>query len=235
MRNYLIYNGKNTLDFGIGISGSGTFSAPKRDIETVNVPGRSGDLTMDNGRYNNITVTYPCYMYKDFAKNIDDFRAFLMSNVGYKRLEDTYHPEEYRMAYIGSDLSPKAYVLNRSGEFDLSFECMPQRFLKLGEIAITFEENATMINPTFYDASPLIRVYGNGMLGIGNNTITISDVEDYVDIDCDIQDAYHEQQNYNSKITLNSGAFPVLTPGENGISISNGISKIEIIPRWWTL
>ena len=72
MRNYLIYNGKNTLDFGIGISGSGTFSAPKRDLDTVSVPGRSGDLTMDNGRYNNITVTYPCYMYKDFAKNIDD-------------------------------------------------------------------------------------------------------------------------------------------------------------------
>lgn len=235
MRNFLIFNNKNIGDFGVGISGSGTFAAPKRDLETVSVPGRSGDLTMDNGRYNNIKITYPCYIYREFAKNFDDFRAFMLSCVGYKRLEDTYHPYEYRKAFVASDLDPKVYALNRSGEFDLEFSCMPQRFLKLGEETISLEEDSTLVNPTLFDAAPLIRVYGSGMLGVGSNTITIEDVNDYIDIDCDIQDAYHGSLNYNDKITLNSGSFPVLSPGENGISISGDISQVDIIPRWWTL
>lgn len=235
MRNYLIFNHKNIADFGVYISGSGTFTAPKRDIETVSVPGRSGDLTMDNGRYNNITISYPCFIYRNFAKDFDNFRAFLMSNIGYKRLEDTYHPDEFRMGFVASNLDPKVGTLNRSGEFDLDFECMPQRFLRLGEETISFEEDATIVNPTMYEAAPLIRVYGSGILGIGNNTITISDVEDYVDIDCDIQDAYYGSFNYNSHITLNSGAFPKFEPGTNGISIGSGITRVDIKPRWWTL
>lgn len=235
MRNFLLFNYKSTLDYGVGISGSGTFTAPKRDLETVSVPGRSGDLTMDNGRYNNISVTYPCFIYKDFSRQFDDFRAYMMSQVGYKRLEDTYHPNEYRLGFVSSDLDPKVGVLNRSGEFDLTFECMPQRFLKSGEEIFTFEEDSLIVNPTLYDAAPLIRVYGSGTLGIGSNTITIADVSDYIDIDCDIQDAYYGSYNYNSKITLNSGEFPKFEPGTNGISISGDISKIEIKPRWWTL
>lgn len=235
MRNYLTFDRKNLIDFNIWISGSGTFSAPKRDIETVSVPGRSGDLTMDNGRYGNITIDYPCFISSNFAKNFDDFRAFFMSNVGYKRLEDTYHPEEYRLAYIASDLEPKPGTLNRCGEFTLKFACMPQRFLKSGEVIHTLEANAVFVNPTLYDAKPLLRVYGNGMLGIGSNTITISDVPEYIDIDCDIQDAYCGNLNYNDKITLNSGSFPVFGPGENGVSLGQGITKVEIKPRWWQL
>lgn len=235
MHNYLVYNNKNITDFGVGISGSGTFSAPKRELETVSVPGRSGDLTMDNGRYNNIEITYPCYIYRDFARSFNDFRAFMLSNVGYKRLEDTYHPDEFRKAYVATNLDPKVYALNWSGEFDLTFSCMPQRFLKLGEVSITLEENSLLVNPTLFDAAPLIRVYGSGILGVGENTITIEDVDDYIDIDCDIQDAYYGFENYNSKITLNSGAFPKLSPGENGIAMSGDITRVDILPRWWTL
>ena len=235
MRNYLTFDGKNLMDFDIWISGSGTFVAPKRDLETISVPGRSGDLTMDNGRYSNITIEYPCFISADFAKNFDNFRAFFMSNIGYKRLEDTYHPDEYRLGFIASNLNPKPGTLNRCGEFTLSFECMPQRFLKSGEEIIVLEENSTIINPTFYEAAPFLRVYGNGALGIGSNTITIAGVTNYIDIDCDIQDAYYENLNYNNKITLNSGSFPKLIPGENGISIGSGITQVDVKPRWWSL
>jgi phage-related protein len=49
----------------------------------------------------------------------------------------------------------------------------------------------TIINPTMYDALPLIRVYGSGTLTIGREKIVIaSNSNDYVDIDSDIMDCY---------------------------------------------
>ena len=32
----------------------------ERDIERKEVPGRSGDVIIDNGRYKNVTVKYSC-------------------------------------------------------------------------------------------------------------------------------------------------------------------------------
>ena len=38
----------------------------------------------------------------------------------------------------------------------------------------------------------------------------------------------------NGTTTLVNGAFPELDPGENAVSFS-GWSRVEIIPRWWTI
>ena len=46
--NYITYSGKSSADYGVWVSGGGTFDAPSRDVQTVSVPGRNGDLTFDN-------------------------------------------------------------------------------------------------------------------------------------------------------------------------------------------
>ena len=51
------YDGRSSIDFGMVISGSGTFGAPQRDVEMVPVLGRNGDLIIDNGRYLNTMLT----------------------------------------------------------------------------------------------------------------------------------------------------------------------------------
>ena len=50
------FAGRSSKDFGIYLSGSGVFNAPERDVETISIPGRSGDLILDNGRFKNISV-----------------------------------------------------------------------------------------------------------------------------------------------------------------------------------
>ncbi len=40
------------------LSGSGTYGAPERDVEAIAIPGRSGDLIFDNGRFTNAEVFY---------------------------------------------------------------------------------------------------------------------------------------------------------------------------------
>ena len=46
-------------------------------------------------------------------------------------------------------------------------------------------------------------------------------------------DAFYGANNCNSMISLTSGDFPELVPGDNGITLGKGITKIELIPRWW--
>ena len=132
MRNWLTFNGKSSKDFGVYISGLNTFNAPERDIESISIAGRNGDLTRDNGRYKNLDVTYPAFIYDEMDVNIEGLRNFLLSQIGYKRLEDTYHPNEYRMARYKGGFSANVVDWLEAGEFDIVFDCMPQRFLKIG-------------------------------------------------------------------------------------------------------
>ena len=92
MIHYLVYDGQSSLEYGVHISGTETFDAPERDITALSIPGRNGDLIFDNGRYKNIDVTYPAFIHRNFARNAQAMRAWLMKSPGYKRLEDTYLP-----------------------------------------------------------------------------------------------------------------------------------------------
>lgn len=144
--NKLIFGGLDTSDYGIAITGSGTFSAPERDVDFIEVPGRNGDLSIDNGRYKNIEVTYPANIPRQFAAKFGNFRADISRKRGYQRLEDTYHPDEYRQGVLVEGLNPDVTALNRGGQFDLKFNCKPQRFLKSGDMPITLLPPVILLN-----------------------------------------------------------------------------------------
>lgn len=231
---YFVFDGKPSTDFEIWISGNGTFLTPERDVEMISVPGRDGDLTIDNGRFQNISIRYPAFINKEFRHNFDAFKAFMLSRQGYKRLEDSYHPEYYRLALFSASLNPKMTTLNQSGSFDITFNCDPRRFLKSGERAVTIAGSGIIKNPSMFDSSPLIRAFGTGSFTIGDNTVTISSANSYTDIDSEVQEAYKGSINCNGNITLSTGEFPALRPGNNAISLS-GITQLIITPRWWTI
>jgi phage-related protein len=231
--NYFVFDGKSSLDFGVRISGDGVYDAPKRDYEIQSVPGRSGDLVFDNNRYENVSLTYPAGIVKNFRNNVAALRSFLLTRTGYKRLEDTYHPDEYRLALFEGPLDVKE-TGNIAGKFDITFNCKPQRYLKSGERTYTFTAAGEIRNRTLFPAKPLVRIYGNGTAGIGSKTIEVSgNSYPYVEVDCETMDAFYGANNCNSMISLTSGDFPELVPGDNGITLGKGITKIELIPRWW--
>lgn len=133
-RNNLIFGGINSADYNVWISGSEAYGAPERSIERVSVPGRNGDLVIDNGKWNNITINYPAFIPNGFNPQFDYFRSEIMKLRGYHRLEDSYHPDEYRMACLVGGITPKNVgAFFRNGDFTLTFNCKPQRFLKSGD------------------------------------------------------------------------------------------------------
>lgn len=231
---YLYFAGKSSEDFKCHISGSGTFLSPSRDVQSVSVPGRNGDLHLDRGRFFNVEVVYPAFITKDFRANFDALKAFLLAQRGYKRLEDSYHPEYFRRAMFKGAIEPSMTTLNRAGSFELKFDCDPRRFLKDGERTIEVDNDITLINRTEYEAKPLVRAYGTGTFTIGGTTVQIVTADGYTDIDCDLQEAYKGTVNCNNNIILTDGKFPELITGDNEISFT-GLTKLEITPRWWTV
>lgn len=236
MRNYFTFGNYDSRDFGVYISGEGTYDAPARVYDAISVPGRNGDLLINREKFGNITVTYPAFIAgANFRDKLASFRSAMLSTVGYARLVDTYHPEEFRLAYFGDSIKVDARSQNDGGEFDIIFNCKPQRFLTSGETSQAITNGGNITNPTLFDSKPLIRVTGYGTLTIGSDVITIASGQSYVDIDSETQDCYTGTENKNSKVTFQSNNFPVLPPGDTGITWTGSITRVTITPRWWRI
>lgn len=231
MRDFFVFNGISSTDFGCYVADTNQFDAPAKDFESIEVPGMNGALTIDKKRYKNQPKWYLMYIRDDIQTQIEAIRNALSVGSGYKRLEDSFDPDKFYFARYVSAFSVEQSDRCRAG-FQVMFDRKPQRFLKDGEITLpAFTANGSIMNETDQIAKPLIRVYGTGSFAIGNTWMTISSANTYTDIDCELQDAYKGTTNCNGNV---SGTFPVLKPGTNGVTLS-GVTKIEITPRWWVL
>lgn len=236
MRNYFIIDGTDSRDFGLYLNGAGTFDSPSRTVDFIQVPGRNGDLIGLSTRLENGVYRYTdAFICRDFEANLAAFRAFLLSQTGYRRLTDSYHPDTYRMVAFTGPLSPNVTPALVAGRFDIELPCMPQRFLLSGETVTTLTTSGSITNPTLFATRPLLRVYGAGVLGVGDVNITISSADVYTDIDCETGRAYKGATPRDRYVTLSSIDYPFLQPGTNGIALGTGITRVEITPRWYTV
>lgn len=174
----LIFNGINSKDYGVYITGEAVYNAPERDVEIIEIAGRNGAFVRDNGRFNNVVVTYSAGMFgdaqTDFAEGISEFRNAICAAKGYCRLTDEYNPDEYREAVYKSGLEVSPALMGRAGEFTITFECKPQRFLLEGENVETISASGdTLENPTRYPSRPLLEVTGYGKIGINEDEVEI--------------------------------------------------------------
>ena len=244
MEHEFIYNGMNSRDYGLRISGEDTWARPQPDVKRISVPGRNGDLVQLGNRYQNLDITYHCGIVRDLKTNFDAFNAALLSSPGYHRLEDSYHPEYFRMAVFESALDPDVKKRGVHGEVDIKFNCKPQLFLKSGLVEQRIENNGVIFNPTPYNASPILRFgfsksWEGGSITINGRTLSCTDpgtVSDFV-IDCERQDIYAKDTrvNKNNLFTLSDGEFFELKPGRNTIYFTGVTSAVYITPNWWTV
>ena len=243
-RNSLVFDDINTGDYGIYISGEASFNAPARVYDMREIPGRNGTLAVDMNRYENVEVVYPAFVFDysmaSFSERMAEIRSVFLSKVSYQRLQDTYNPNEYRLAVYSGGFEIESQHFNQTGEFELTFDCKPQRYLVSGETATTFTSNGSITNPTLFDAKPLIKVTGYGNLGVGDETITIAgSAGQEIYIDCEIMEAWQMSGTAiiprNDYVQYVGNKFPVLASGVNGISMSGNITRVEVTPRWWII
>ena len=239
MNDYLVFNGISSTDCGALIFPKEIDNAPKRDLKKIKVPGRNGSIIIDNGRYEDVKQSYTGIIYdsEKFDEYMNAMRAAVLGTIGYKRLEDSFKPDEYRMAYFDGSFSPDVIRLwKKMGKFELEFTCKPQRYLKIGEIQKSFTSSGgSLLNPSVYTALPFLRVYGYGLLNVGGYQIRItSNSNPYMDIDCERMDAYYNNTNCNNLLRP-ADDFPRLVAGKSNITFVNTITRVIVKPNWWIL
>ena len=223
---------------------------PKRKYIVQKVPGRSGDIILPESEdaFENYTQPYSVFLDSKAPGLPQASRAlaeWLLGNPGYHRLEDSYDPDFYRMAYYAGG---EQFVnwFNEYGQGTLTFNCAPKRFYKSGEAAIDITTNGTKLyGPSIFRSHPIVRIKANS--NGGTCTIWINHNMDSqqefkiqnvpanytVAIDTELHKAWHGNDNYNSKVI--SDYEQLYLPQECTISWGTNVDYVQIIPRWWTI
>ena len=231
-------------DFYANITGTNFGAAAEKEYETVEVPGKSGDLHYPSNRFKNIEIVFFLRIFDNVVRNYLALSDFLASKDGYFRIEDSNFPEFYRMGEFKKIQDVQIDYGNNSGTMTVVFDAKPQKFMTLGEEVIEMKSSDSgkiILNETSFSSRPLLRVYttAGGSGRIGDTVITVAKLSsgDYIDIDCDIEEAYKDDaaNGRNESITLNDKKeFFELPPGESVVTLTN-IDKLEITPRFYTI
>lgn len=235
----IIWAGTSSKDVGMVVEHYPSVTIPQKKIEVQKVPGRNDDIVISTGAFDNYTQTYDAFLDVKYIGGLEGAMPkivdWLLGHDGYYRLEDTYFPDVYRMAYYtgGAEF---VSMFNEYGEGKLTFTCAPEKYLKSGEQPIEMTKGKKLFNPTNFQAMPIIEITGNGNDGILNfngNEFTIKTVPAVITIDVKQHKSYRGSISYSSLIV---GEYESLRlEKETLVGWSGGITSVKITPRWWTV
>lgn len=242
-----------TADYNLYVDTAIAFNKPKKNIETVNVPGRNGDLVIDYGTYQNVLITYPCLLKYDDWANTDPLYKYnklinlLSSKKGYQTIYTDADPGHFREGVFVSQQTPKIKRQGNDIYFDLVFNCKPQRFV-YPEVWDS-REGVWFYPQNDQDCRPKIRVKGNGTItlefskdsAVVDRTVTITvapnDVYGKIIIDSENMECYDTDNNpVGQYITLSPNDFPVVAADEYvRVSYSGYFTSAEFNMRDWSI
>ena len=237
------------IDFsgdGAYVWGAGQYSAPTRSVDFIEVPGRNGDLLIDNGNYTNTKAYFDVVITGDVEKNTNRLKYLLYSQKGYQKLYDSDLKGFYRMASFNSGFQ---IMSNDGGVVRIEFDCKPFKYDISGEEKIVINEINKAIkinNPYFVEARPLIKITSigeeqvikTGFIRINGKDLNVKREDAFLMIiDTDLQYAYYDSAgggvvSANHLVETTDFSFH---GGENEIWVAGCISEIEIVPRWKTI
>lgn len=235
---YFTYNGISSREFGLKIKKNGinNLSSPQRSYEAIQVKGRNGDLLIDNGNYENFTLEIECYLdarNSDLSLIATELKKWLIGDLRYKRLILSNDTDFYYEAICSNKLDITEMIKN-FGECLIIFNCKPFKKSIVGEEKIILTKNGNLYN-SYALTRPYIKIVGDGdiTVNINNQSLILKNIEDEIEVDCEIMNAY---KNVNNKIILQNNKmysdFPVLEEGKNDISWNGNVTRLEITPRW---
>lgn len=235
--NQFIFNdGRSYDDYGLIITETPVFVVPERDVSFESIDGRSGDLIVDNGRFKNVPVEYKVTALcnnMSLPETAQRVSAWL-SSPGYGILTDTYDPLYFRYATRTGTVSIKNRLM-QLGTATIKFNCKPYKYLHSGRETITLTAPGTINNAEPVASLPYIKITAGGTveLMLNNKSFVFADVDGYVEIDADAMNVFKGTVSKNDKYI--GVGFPMFEPGENNITWTGNVSRVEIVPRWCTL
>lgn len=126
-RMFFSFNNRTSDGFGILVEDHDSWKAPKRRLEFIQVPGRTGDLIIDDGSRENFTIIFKCHIEvesKDKASLLDELDEWLNGPTGYKDLIiyiDGQARKTFKAIFTGEISLPNTDYFY--SDFELEFNC----------------------------------------------------------------------------------------------------------------
>lgn len=221
------FNGRLASEYGIfPVDKYINIPSAERDISTIEVKGRDGELHIDNKRWKPIQFsinfnykfrnTHPNKVQREVKKWL---KGSGILRIGYD--EDCYY-KVYEVSISNID------VKNGKVDFAANFKCEPFAYSQEG----TYElYNPEELYNSGYSSNPIYRIVGEGMCELAVNDISITiNVGQEVIIDTDKILCYREGENLNTTVKGDISKL-ILQEGMNTISITDGF-ELYIKPGW---
>lgn len=222
-----IWKDKSSDSMDVVVLKMPVISRATEDYDKEPVPGSDETLTIKNGL---VPVTKPVTGHY-CGSDINGFMEWLSGkgNLILGNQEDRYYEAEILDKVEITELVPSQLY-----KFSCEFFCQPLGY-HLGSNCIEITSTATVYNPGNYKSSPYMKITGAGNITLtinGRNTV-FKGVTDFIEVDSKLKNAYRTVNGGKSDANnLMYSPFPYLDSGENAISWTGTVSKVEILPRW---
>ncbi|MFP5521278.1 hypothetical protein [Peptococcus simiae] len=238
---YFIYKGRSSREFGLRILNDMSLQVPEYDIEFVEIPGRDGDLALDNKRYKSVDRSFRCHLIPPKGQTLDQavvaIAAWLSLQPGYHKLQWSGEPGYFWQAIYVQGINI-VESLRQFGAVELTFRCQPGKYLAIGEQWVNLPpgEKITLHNPGNLPAYPLWKAPAENGQAERRISITINRTEGitFVDAQGDI--------SYDAGSHIFSGKadeviyrrLPFL-PAASAVELTARGGPVYMQPRWRVL
>ena len=213
MNDWFEWNEVRCTEYGIHVLEQPVLTLPNERATFVDVPGRSGSLTVLEGDavYDDLVLTAQC-----MVENMERYEEIASYLKGRGRVTFANRPEGYYEARIVNQI-PFEKILrgNPHRSFAVNFRCKPFWYVDTVPAITVTQSGSFVTNPGNVYAEPVITVYGSGsitlMVGL---RYRLEGISGSITLNSALRKPIQETGMNNAM----SGDFPILLPGANAIS-----------------
>lgn len=232
---FFTFNGKSNEEFYLRIGEGLSYVSSSNDIERITVPGRDGDLLVDNRRRSAVEQPIPLNLVKEKGLVTDIIPAITdwLSVKGYQDMTFSWDKDHiYKGAYLEGFSVEE--TLKQFGKTNLTFLLQPIKYRKDGMTKITLSNGGTVTGKGNVQAQPIITIRGNGegVLTINGRQTKFKNVQAAITFDMQKKMVYSgPQAAWDKVVRAPQYVMPYLDPGANKISWT-GSFTVELVPYW---
>ncbi|MFK4841205.1 phage tail protein [Lactococcus petauri] len=214
------------IDLGLRISEVPIIPVAERVIDSIEIDGREGDLTILKG-WKDVNFSFKAVIWNSDVQT--SWQTILPQILNAKTITFSNDISVfYKIKYAKA--SGLTQILSSMWEFEVELTCSPFRY-KTNVVTINRTTSGTVNNPGNIYSLPKIKVYGTGTrtLTINGKQIMLNLTNGNLTLDCDWKECFYGDVAANQYMT---GDFPEFRVGSNTVTLGTGITKVEIEPRW---
>ena len=221
------FKGIDSRQMGVIVTKMPATVRPKRRVESIEIAGRNGSLHTDEGTYNSYDRTMECALKR--REKLDEVAAWL---VGSGEMIFSTEPDKVYQVMISNQVSI-SQMMRMFQKFMVTMDTQPFKYsVNAFNDALELKAPTKIKGKGAVYAEPIIMVYGSGdiTLNINDKNYPLYDVDGSITIDSEMMEVFKGNTNQNSK--YGAVEFPRLEVGENNISWTGNVEKVEIHPKW---